>query len=238
MKRNERILTRKRHAQALRRQGTRRGQWWCVVDEKERRQSRSMRAKASRAASKHAARSTYQIWAKAERWKHRRLMQFKADQHASGRRAILVHPDGSLSPMKMLAFTNHPSGVIGSFLGGSPVALAFNKHKNVVLMGLQDEICDEEWGADAYALLKSLRLHKTVRKIYGRALCSRLCMHETGRIMLGDLPLTCFATGQCAMVKYSYQKEAEPEGDCELGGDAAHSSDSASPASDESVSSV
>lgn len=132
----------------------------------------------------------------------------------SKRRAVLIHEDGAFSPIKMLPFTDHPHGVIGSFLGGVPVVVASHARSGVVMMGLQDSICDEEWSDDANKLIQFLGLDKKVEEVFGRALCFRLTKSSTGQLILGDLQMQEGIDMQCArQIPASYAPENDSAGD-------------------------
>lgn len=188
---------------------------WATITTKTQKEHRRQRQRQQQRNDRAAAMAKYVHLNKRQRWlRVLRKMQGEAQQR-SQRRAILIHPDGSVSPMKMLAHTVNKYGVIGSLLGGPPQLLASLPAAGVALMGLQDTICDDEWEPAAYDLLASLKLRKAVGKIYGRALCVRLAKFPlTGAVLLGDLPLTSFTTGSCAHVHYSRQRQATGEFYC------------------------
>lgn len=131
----------------------------------------------------------------AQKWLHQRLRLAVEDTAACKRRAILIHPDGCVSPMRLLSHTNNKRGVVGSLLGGVPVVVAHNKQTNLVAMGLQDSVCDDKWevGGDAHDVLRSscMQIQDTASDgVYGMVLLVRLrqCVY-TGRIEVADLPL-------------------------------------------------
>ena len=83
----------------------------------------------------------------------------------------------------------HEHGVIGSFLGGVPRIVASCQRRKIVLMSIQDEICDEKWADKAYMVLFKMGIHKMVGTIYGRALLVRMAVSDVGQPMVADLPL-------------------------------------------------
>ena len=203
-------LAARRAARDLLRMGTQRDVWWVRVAEKEARCERSCRANAYHRKEKQAKLAARVPFNKRQRWLRQQAAEFKQAQLQSKRRAVLIHENGDVSPLKMLPFTSHPKGVIGSFLGGTPQILAARPSSGVVLLGIQDSICDDEWEMKAYALLKSLNLQKRVGKIYGRALCVRFRPYKNN-VLLDDMPLTMFTTGSCANIVYTHQVHAAEE---------------------------
>lgn len=191
-------------------QGVNRQPWWEGVHDGDARQARRDRARKFHKLTKAKKTAGRISLSKEARYQKQQCTDFRNEQRRCPRRAILMHPDGAVSPMKLLAYTTHPDGVIGSLLGGTPQLLACLPAAGIVLMGLQDTICDDEWSPEAYALLRRIRLQKHVGKIYGRALCARLVRHSSGRVMLGDLPLTTYVTGDCSGIHYVRQSPAAP----------------------------
>jgi len=203
-------MAKRRKAQNKRRQGVRREAWWADVQRKEKRRDRVQRAKQFHQQTKRERMESRVSLSKHSRWQRQQAADFRQAQLQSKRRAVLIHENGNVSPVKMLPFTTHSKGVIGSFLGGTPQVLAARPENGVVLLGIQDSICDDEWELDAYELLKSLNLQKRVGKIYGRALCVRFRPY-LGNVLLDDMPLTMFTTGSCANVFYTPQVQAPVE---------------------------
>ena len=107
-----------------------------------------------------------------------------------------MHPDGAVSPMKLLAHTTHPDGVIGSLLGGKPQLLACLPAASIVLMGLQDAICDDEWTQKHTPCSGNCSYTSESAKYKGGRYVPP-SRHPSGRVMLGDLPLTTYVTGDC-----------------------------------------
>lgn len=183
--------------------------FWLRVEGAERRAARRKRTREKHQQVKAGKMGCRQTLTCEQRHRRRLLRDYRDAQQQSPRRAVLIHPDGTVSPMKLLPATKHPHGVLGSLLGGKPSIIASCKSTGVVLMGLQDTVCDDEWEPAAYELLQCINVHKAVADIYGIVLCVRLCKHKpTGLIFLGDLPLTSFTTGACSHVVYARQSQA------------------------------
>lgn len=166
---------------------------WGAIDIKQHKHERSLRQR-QRTRDKRAS-VVHVSLSKPQRAIKRRQQLAACDTAACKRRALLLYPDGMVSPMRLLPHTTNPRGVVGSLLGGKPVALAFNPLSKVVAMGLQDSICDEMWcdGGDAHSILEEtgMQLNEASSDgIYGIVLLLRLrqCQH-TGAICIGDLPL-------------------------------------------------
>lgn len=186
--------------------------FWLRVDRADRRATRRQRTREKHKQIKAQKMACRQSLTCNQRYRRYLLQDYHDTQKRSQRRAVLIHPDGTVSPMKLLPATKHPHGVLGSLLGGKPSVLASCPNTGVALMGLQDTVCDDEWKPPAYELLQCINVKKGVADIYGIALCVRLCQHKpTGLIYLGDLPLTTFTTGACSHVVYARQREASYE---------------------------
>ena len=162
---------------------------WAHTIKQERGRGRRMRQRQARVRARSKRLKEYDLFDKRARWSYQRNRDHYKQQVASKRRAVLIHADGSLSGIKLLPYTPHEHGVIGSLLGGVPRIVASCTRRKLVLMSIQDEICDEAWSDKAYMVLFKMGICKLVGTIYGRALLVRMTVSDVGQPMVADLPL-------------------------------------------------
>ena len=162
---------------------------WAETTKRERARERRVRQGQARVRARSERLDEYNLFDARERWAYGRNRDHYKQQVASKRRAVLIHADGALSGIKLLPYTPHEHGVIGSFLGGVPRIVASCTKRKLVLMSIQDEICDEEWSDKANLVLYKMGIHKLVATIYGRALLVRMAVSDVGQPMVADLPL-------------------------------------------------
>lgn len=129
------------------------------------------------------------------------------------RRAILLHTNGDVSQVRMLASTSNPMGVVGMFLGGNPILVASRKDISVGVMSLNDSVSDEPLSDTAVRLLGKLQIYPHVSPIHGRCLIIRTWEISPEQVLLGDLPLS--ERYDQSVLNATWQKEAAPDNSME-----------------------
>jgi hypothetical protein len=161
---------------------------WFVADRREARERRHKRQVDSR--RKRIRCNPRVHFSSAMRYSHQCDMEMYALNLRSKRYAIMIHPSGVCSPIILLPKTTNPRGIIGSFLGGDAKAVAYrdvDDGSRLLVFCINDEVCDDEWDPDAYAILERMEFTMLYSgKIHGNAIVVRLS-EDCGTVYIGEV---------------------------------------------------
>lgn len=173
---------------------------WSKISAQEKRQSRAKRQRAKQRAKRQAC--IKNRLSKEERFKLRVARNTIDDCKISRRRAVIMTAQGLLCPIKLLPYTDHKHGVVGSLFDDQPLPLAYkilNPRSKLLMFGPNRNFA-VPWKIKAYKTAEHIGLTFLQNELKGSALILRMTLNQHNMPYIDDYPIL-------PNVQYVEQKE-------------------------------